>query len=208
MPFFKSMMPSGGSRLESVEKPQQTEMHFLSAIRQGSNDAFVGLSDQYRPMLESLARRLRNDYVDADDLMQEGLLGLLSAATHYREGEVAFSAYAFLCVRRRMLSAIARATRHKDRVVEDDWQQVLKDSSAEQDTDPAAQVMRRETEERLYAWLRSLLSEREYKVLMLYLDAYSYEEMASRLSISVKAVDNALQRVRQKLSDRGWMSLS
>lgn len=192
--------------MASVDMTQQQEEELLAAVRQGSEDAFAALTQRYTPMLRQLAQRFRNDRLDAEDLTQEGLLGLLSAANHFCAGTVAFGSYAYVCVRRRMLSAIARTARHKDHLVaEGDWEQELERLSVAtaKETDPADQVLRREADEQFYSRLRSLLSEREYQVLLLYLDAYSYDEMAARLGVSVKAVDNALQRVRQKLSNRG-----
>ena len=58
----------------------------------------------------------------------------------------------------------------------------------------------RREEARLFGQIQKWLSAREYQVLMLYLDAYSYEEIAKRLGVSVKTVDNALQRARKKVS--------
>ena len=45
----------------------------------------------------------------------------------------------------------------------------------------------------------ALLTSFEQQVLTLYLKAFSYGEMAKRLGVTNKAVDNALQRIRRKL---------
>ena len=52
----------------------------------------------------------------------------------------------------------------------------------------------------MYARLRETLSKREFEVLGLYVDGLSYSSIAERLGITTKAVDNALQRVRRKVS--------
>ena len=52
----------------------------------------------------------------------------------------------------------------------------------------------------IYARLRETLSKREFEVLGLYVDGLSYSSIAERLGITTKAVDNALQRVRRKVS--------
>ncbi len=189
-----------------MDNARQTDYESLAAVRAGSQDAFAALSMQYAPLLQQLARQLQNDWMDPEDLIQEGLLGLLSAANHYHEGDVPFSSFAYVCVRRRMLSALSRTSRQKTDVLsEEDWEQELERQSLHHggESDPANQLVRRESDEQLDARLRALLSEREYRVLCLYLDGFSYDEMANRLSITSKAVDNALQRVRQKLFRRG-----
>lgn len=44
-----------------------------------------------------------------------------------------------------------------------------------------------------------LLSDLERKVLVLYLDGRSYQEISDELNRHVKSIDNALQRVKRKL---------
>ena len=51
--------------------------------------------------------------------------------------------------------------------------------------------------------LRELLSVFETQVLSLYLDGFSYDEIAARLSRSRKSVDNAIQRIRHKSASVG-----
>ena len=60
--------------------------------------------------------------------------------------------------------------------------------------------MLREQLSHVYARLRETLSKREFEVLGLYVDGLSYSSIAERLGITTKAVDNALQRVRRKVS--------
>ena len=66
--------------------------------------------------------------------------------------------------------------------------------------DPAQLVVQRENAALLRRRLQETLTDLEYEVLMLFLGAYTYEEIAQRLNLTTKAVDNALQRVRRKLS--------
>jgi len=44
-----------------------------------------------------------------------------------------------------------------------------------------------------------ILSDLEWKVLTLYLEGKSYQEIAEDLDRHVKSIDNALQRVKRKL---------
>lgn len=67
-------------------------------------------------------------------------------------------------------------------------------------TDPAVLLQQREDADRFQNRLKETLTQLEYQVLMLYLGAYSYEEIAQLLHSTSKAVDNALQRVRRKLT--------
>jgi RNA polymerase sporulation-specific sigma factor len=47
--------------------------------------------------------------------------------------------------------------------------------------------------------LSTALSDLESRVLALYLDGYSYEQVGERLTCDTKTVDNALQRVKRKV---------
>jgi len=61
-------------------------------------------------------------------------------------------------------------------------------------------VLARESKEELYSAFKKYLSKLEIRVLDLYLDGISYQEIAQRISKDAKAVDNAVQRIRRKLA--------
>jgi len=65
--------------------------------------------------------------------------------------------------------------------------------------DPEKMLIERENFENLKSNIRKNLSETEYRILGEYLSGKSYGEIAAGLSISEKAVDNALLRARNKL---------
>lgn len=164
-----------------------------------NEEAFASLVSRYSSMLHRLSVQYSGTSpLDAEDLAQEGVLGLLSAVRTYRSGgEASFSTYACTCMRNRILSAVRRAQGTPPLLNNPDESPVADTVSA--DT-PEALLVRREELESLRAHLRSALTELEYRVLMHYLGAYSYEEIAASLGISRKAVDNALQRLRRKLT--------
>ncbi len=65
--------------------------------------------------------------------------------------------------------------------------------------DPVNQVISSEELQSLVACLSTALSELESRVLALYLDGHSYEQVGDRLGCDTKTVDNALQRVKRKV---------
>lgn len=171
----------------------------VSLVCTENEEAFACLVSRYSAMLHRLSVQYSGmSPLDAEDLAQEGLLGLLSAVRTYRPGgEALFGTYACACMRNRMLSAVRRAQGTPLLLNDPDEPPVSDAASAD---DPAALLVRQEELESLRAHLRSVLTELEYRVLLRYLGAYSYEEIAASLSISRKAVDNALQRLRRKLA--------
>ncbi|MGO4273169.1 sigma factor-like helix-turn-helix DNA-binding protein, partial [Paenibacillus sp. TAF58] len=66
-------------------------------------------------------------------------------------------------------------------------------------TDPEELVINQEEFTGLEDKMGEILSDLERRVLMLYLDGRSYQEIAVDLDRHVKSIDNALQRVKRKL---------
>ena len=120
------------------------------------------------------------------------------------EKGIPFSAFAGLCMKRQLISAVRRQNTGKNRLFHDsvsleeseisslptDWQQI----------GPEAAVILEEESRGMREQVIALLSPLEKETLQLYLKGFSYEEMAKKLKCPEKSVDNALQRVRRKLS--------
>ena len=144
---------------------------------------------------------------DSEDLMQEGMLGLLAAVRHYNPAkDVKFKTYAEFCIRRRLYSAIKSASRYKHIPLNDyvSLESPELDESITQGMfflrDPEEFVIARERVNEITDCLSGSLSRFESRVLGLYLDGLSYEEMAAELGKPSKSVDNAVQRIRKKLA--------
>ena len=165
--------------------------------RQKNEEAFAHLVSRCSGMLKSLSVKYCRDISDSEDLVQEGLLGLLSAVQSYQpSSEVAFRTYAYACSRNRMVSALR--CRNGANAHSLDEEDELPDVIG--GTDPASLLVRQEEAEQLNKRLRDGLSSLEYRVLMERLSGYSYREIAKRLDITEKAVDNAHQRLRRKVA--------
>lgn len=178
----------------------------LAAV--GDDEAFAALMERMVPMIKRFAARYRHIYgIGQDDLVQEGLLGLLSATRAYREGAGAFSAFAAACIRNRMLSALRRQLPADSFELSD--AEVMLCAVPSGQAGPEQLLVQKEQRERLKEQLLRELTPLEYRVLMGYLSGQSYAEIASSAEVSKKAVDNALRRVRQKLSGGSfhWFSL-
>ncbi len=140
------------------------------------------------------------DVADAEDLVQEGFLGLISAVCRYDPFRgVPFSAYAVKCVTNRILSAM-RSYRNLPLPV--GASDVPPFSRVE---DPAvlpdAEVQSRSETARMICAMVNRLSKREYQVCILIYSGASYAEAAKKLHTTSKSVDNALQRARRKMRD-------
>src|SRR4051794_36536047 len=151
---------------------------------------------------------------DADDLIQEGLVGLYKAVRDYRvDKETSFRSFAELCITRQIITAIKTATRYKHAPLngyvsfshtpaghDDGSDCTLGDALPGPGVDdPARRVIASQELEALVCCLGTGLSRLEARVLALYLEGRSYEEISGLLECDAKAVDNALQRVKRKV---------
>lgn len=184
----------------------ETDAKLLQEAKAGSEEAFVRLYQKYEPLIRRQASSLLSAQLEVEDLEQEGRLALLYAARSFRpEGGASFSTYVRVCVRHRMISA-ARRVRWFTTLFPEEWEALEHErltfvSLAEgQAADPVERLVNRDEERRLTSRLQRVLTSLEYQVLQLHLEGYTYEETAARLGVAVKTVDNALQRVRRKLS--------
>jgi RNA polymerase sporulation-specific sigma factor len=151
---------------------------------------------------------------DAEDLIQEGLIGLYKAVRDYRtDKETSFRSFAELCVTRQIITAIKTATRFKHAPLntyvsfshtpagqESDGDCTLGDALPGSAVDePSVCVISTEELQSLVLCLGTSLSDLESDSLRLYLEGSSYEQMAEQLGCDTKTIDNALQRVKRKI---------
>lgn len=177
----------------------------IPLARRDDELAFQQLLDRYAPMVKSRVRAFTRAGLEADDLAQEGMIGLLGAIRVFDQRQASFSTFARLCIDRMLIAAARQAGRQKRippecLVAEGPDDRPIKDFLASGDEDnPESILIAREEAERLRRRADETLSEFEYQVLSAYLSGDRYEEIAQRLASTSKAVDNALQRIRRKM---------
>lgn len=185
-----------------------TDEQLLSLARDWQGGAEEALAERYIRLVRVCARPFFLSGGDSEDLLQEGMLGLLSAIRGYDADKGAsFKTYAETCIRNRIQSAIRSAGRKKHAPLNDglSLDEVLSAEAQSLGTryfqrSPEEQVLARESEKEFISAYSRCLSKFEARVLSLYLDGLSYEEMANVTERDVKAVDNAVQRIRRKLA--------
>lgn len=197
-----------GYEIAAGEPLGQTEEELLQAARTGEREASDLLVRRYFRLVKRCARPYFLAGADSDDLIQEGMLGLLKAVQEFEPARgVPFHQFARVCISRAIISAVRSSLASKHSVLNDAiplekplFEDIAQSSPQETGpaADPEALVIGMEAREELLSQLVRLLSDFEGKVLSLFLDGYSYEEMAAKLGRPVKSVDNAVQRIRRK----------
>ena len=181
-----------------------SDTELLRRYRAGDQSAFHQLANRFFLVLKKKAAAYSRGGTEADDLVQEGLIGLHNAVLTFDEGGGAsFRTYADVCIRNRMISSLRRSGYGRDRMngtvasIEE-----VEELESPPESDPLNAVILKEDLNALEGYLREQLSPAESRVLDLYLSGLSYEEIAKRLGITRKSCDNAMQRVRKKLRQR------
>ena len=174
---------------------------------QGDRSAEEELIERNLKLVRACSRPFFLAGGDSEDLVQEGMVGLLDAVRRFDPGQgTSFRSYAQLCIRNRIYNAIKSASRLKHTPLNDyvPFESPQFDESQTQvlDTvrDPEELIIARERLSEIQDSSSQLLSKLEHKVLTLYLDGLSCHEIAGVLGRSSKSVDNAVQRIRRKLS--------
>jgi RNA polymerase sporulation-specific sigma factor len=198
----------------SQSQPQIEDGYLIALAKQGHADAYDKIVRRYYGFVRLKASSYFLAGGDADDLIQEGLVGLYKAVRDYRtDRESSFRNFAELCITRQIITAVKTATRNKHTPLNQyvSFSSTPAGSSSDNEPtldemipgstvhDPVNQVISSEELRALVACISTALSELESRVLALYLDGHSYEEVGRRLDCDCKTVDNALQRVKRKV---------
>lgn len=175
----------------------------LKEAREGDRAAEETLILRYTRMVRACARPLFLAGGDSEDLLQEGLLGLLDAIREFDSGrDAGFPTFARVCVQNRLRSAVRSATREKHMALNAavPWEGQEAAEGGQGPENPEDLVIAREARREKLAQVSRGLSPFEREVLAQYLDGFSYGEIAGATGKPSKAVDNAVQRIRRKLS--------
>ena len=192
---------------------QAVDLELIKRVRAGDGGARETLVRKYIPMVKYIIRNYYSSFLDFEDLMQEGLIGLLSAIDEYRpeEYDVKFSSFAYLCIIRRVYNVIKQSTGNNHRLLNEatslqtpvgsDESRIIMDlvPAPFNQFDPEKMLEEKYVDEAIGRVLRNHLSILEYAVISRLLEGYSAREIEEEIGVGLKVIDNARTRVRTKL---------
>jgi len=199
-----------------VQHPYQeiSDEALCLSVAEGDPDAEEALVIRYRQMVRACARPYFLAGGDSEDLIQEGMVGLLKAIREYDAARAAsFRAFAETCIRNRLFTAIRAAGRGKHTplnhslsfetpLFQGNGDHYAYGSELSCSEDPEELLIGREAYQERLDELKGQLSGFETKILACYLRGLSYTEIADEVDRSPKSVDNAVQRIRRKLAQQ------
>lgn len=196
-----------------VDSNQQWDYNLITRIRLGDEEAKETLVLKYIPMVKHIVRNYYASFLDFDDLLQEGIIGLLHAIDEYRPDlyDVKFSSFAYICIIRKIYNVIKHTSGNKHKALNDamslqsqlggDDSRTVLDLISDDNSlvDPEQMI----EEEFVFQYLDRLLANHlsllEYTVMKMLLSGYSCGEIEAVVGVGAKVVDNARTRVKTKL---------
>ena len=199
---------------EADHKPNEVELDLLSRAADGDRQATEVLLIKYKWLVRQKAGSMYMKGAGHEDVIQEGMIGLYQAIIEYQpRHRVPFSAFAAYCVTARITDAVRKSSRLKHQPLnesislqsiqhsEEQSQQHLLDLFADKSMpNPEATLLERENLMSLQYFIQNELSKLERQVVLQFLENPKYEQIAHNLDCSLKTVDNALRRARNKFT--------
>ena len=190
------------------------DYELIEYANENNEDANNILIKKYEPLIHSIANRMLKScsYIglEESDLVQEGMIGLNHAISYFNEQkDIIFYTYAKTCIERRMISTVSAAKRLKHRVLNESislnaenddvtLDKILKDEAS----NPEKIVMDSEETDKLIEDIKGTLTDFELQVFELMLSYFKYGEIAEILDKEKKQVDNAMQRIKNKVREK------
>ena len=186
----------------------------IRRLREGESAIMDYIISKYKYLVIRAAKAIYLIGGENDDLIQEGMIGLFKAVRDFDiNQETSFYSFAELCISRQMYTAIKLSQRQKHMPLnsyvslydikksdyDDKQSPLIEQLEIETNSNPEELFLDKERMQMLVEQLNERLSDMERRVLHLHLQGEDYRSIAELLDKSPKSIDNALQRIRQKM---------
>lgn len=180
--------------------------NLIFEAKAGNIEAINAIVKLYFPLIATNAKKYFIAGGEYDDLVQEGMVGLLKAIKYFDSQKSSFNNFATLCIKRQIFSAIKSANSQKNiflnEAIINNFENENKIESFELLKTKIAsledEILLKEKIENLKKYFENNLSKFEKKVFSYIVKDYSYKEISNELNKSVKSIDNAIQRIKKK----------
>ncbi|MCI9138899.1 sigma-70 family RNA polymerase sigma factor [bacterium 1XD42-8] len=184
-------------------------------LRDGEEHIIDFIMEKYKDLVKNKGRSMHILGADAEDLIQEGMIGLFKAIRDYDSGrDASFFTFADLCISRQMYTAVQASNRKKHAPLNyyvslyGNWKEEKGEGEdlalvnvlpALSENNPENALIDKENVKILEQLIEKELSIFEKQVLDLYITGMSYSQIARVLGRDQRSTDNALQRLKSKL---------
>lgn len=190
----------------------------LAVMAQGGDiSAEEVLMRKYKETVRIKSKMYYMAGADEDDIVQEGMIGLLKAIRQFDpEREASFGTFAGICITRQIISAIRAAGRDKHKalntsvslsnpVIDDEDDITIADTLKTNVVEnPEELLVFKDIAYYILHNGENVFSSFEMQVLNEFLKENDFEKISKKLGKSIKSIDNAMQRVKRKVIDYLW----
>lgn len=196
---------------ENQEIALLTDEQLAILAKNFDEEAINELFGRYKNLVNAIARSYFLIGGDIEDIVQEGMIGLYKAIRSYTpDKKASFKTFANICIRHQIQNEVKKASSEKNKILssaipileglgdeEEDKGEVVLMSEL---PSPDDQVIAKENAKELNQKVNEKLSSLERRILSLYLRGYNYSEISTLGEVNKKTIDNALTRIKSKLS--------
>ncbi len=190
------------------------DQQLLEFVQENNEEALEIIYKKYEPLIHTLAKRFfpycKNAGLELNDLVQEGMLGLTNAISHYQQTkDTSFYTFAKTCIERKLISLVVSTKRLKHRILNESVSFDFIDSEGNENNlenilfdetqNPELLVFTSEQNRFIMQKIKEELTDLEAQVFELKYHNFNYKEIATLLDKSPKTIDNAIQRVKNKV---------
>ena len=192
--------------MKEFEKLSDNELCVLAKSDLNAKDFLIR---KYTPLIKKISHKLYLVGADTDDIIIEGMVGLNKAIDTFNGEKSSFITYCSTCIKNSILDAIKSANKKKNVPVEKIvsilepvnkeegsslWVDIITNGES-----PETDTIQNEEFESLKTYIEETFSETENKILELFINGYTYMEIAEIVDVKPKKVDNTIQKIRTKL---------
>lgn len=186
----------------------------VARAQAGETEALDLILNEYKKLIFLNVRNYFLVGAEQEDLLQEGMIGLLKAIKGYTRGKASFKTFATLCIRRQILTAVRSSTAQKNILLneasgnnletEDGHEDYPKELYSNIKYNPEAIFLSKEKIMEFQDFVEHNFSSFEKQVFNYMIKGFSYKEIAEELEKTPKVIDNSFQRIKRK--SELWLS--
>ncbi len=182
----------------------------VELAQSGLTEAMDLIIEKFYPMVVRIASQFYAPWAEFDDIVQNGLIGLIKAIFYYEPSKSSFSTFAWRSIESEVKTFITYQNRKKNKMLSDStsMDSIYDDVDDEQidyfvaDTSTTTNVVRNTILSIVHEEILESLKEDEVKIFELWLDGYSYKEIEELVGVNFKKVDNTIQKVKRIIRSR------
>ena len=181
-------------------------LSLIMKVRAGNQTAFEEMLKLYDPLVSSFVDKYyagMSNKEDAEDLRQELTVVFYNSILSYdvEQTRVSFGLYAKICMNNAFVTQLRMLKKRNEKgIVVLDGDEAFTNTAADE-LNPEQELVEREKMHELNSRIEEVLSAFENRIWKMYVAGCSSKEMAEKLQINERSVNNAVYRIRKKLKE-------